>query len=238
MQDDESAPADPLAGIPELTTYTAEFEDDKVAGLKLVADSVAQQRQTASRILIFHPLCLALFSVVLAIVTQWIYKTRSDLARVITTWAGLIMAYLLLVRFLTKDYLIYAEDINWDWLDDDRILVTKFGEEIIGALVLGWVAGDGRGSRRKRVGRGLIRAWTVRLRYRGKGVGTGLLEEAVGIVNEKGGDGIDFAEEHANSKRVLRPFFNTAFNRRDMKAQDALDEVSRQRGTFVKRGSR
>lgn len=197
--EDEAAPVDPLAGIPELNTYAAESEEDQVAGLKLVADSIAQQRQTASRILIFHPLSLGIFSVVLALVTQWIYKDQSDIARVLTTWAGLTMAYLLVVRLFTKDYLTLAEEINWDWLGGDRIMVTKFGDEVIGALVLGWVAGEGRGSRRKRTGRGLIRAWTVKLRYRGKGVGTGLLEEAVSIATEKGGDGIDFAEEHAST---------------------------------------
>jgi hypothetical protein len=257
--DGAAAPIDPLAGVPELTSYTAASEEDKVDALKLIADSVAQQRQVAARILTFHPLCLAIFTVVLAVISQYIYTTPRDLPRVATTWAGLVMAYLVGVRMFTKEYLNYAEDVNWAWLDGDRIIVTKFGDAIIGALVLGWVSGDGRGSRRKRVGRGLIRAWTVKMRYRGKGVGTGLLEEAVGLVNEKGGDGIDFAEEHAStlhfprlelhrganannsspdSKRALKDFFNTPFDKRDIRAQKALDEVARQKGTFVKRGSR
>ena len=166
----EDVPVNPLAGIPELTTYAATSEDDRAAGLKLVADSVAQQRHVASRILALHPACMALFSVILAIVTQWLYKGGSDWPRIATTWAVLTLAYLLVVRLLTRDYVSHAAQINRDWLGSDRILVTKFGEEVIGALVLGWVAGDGRGSRRKRVGRGLIRAWTVGVRYRGKGV--------------------------------------------------------------------
>lgn len=195
----EAAPNDPLAGIPELTTFTAESEDDKVAALKLIADSVAQQRQTASSILIFNPVNLAVLAVVLAIAAQLTKAGHAGVWRVFTTWIGLVMAYLVAIRMFTKGYLDLAEQINWNWLDEDRLLVTRFGDEIIGALVLGWTPGDKKGSRRAKVGRGLIRGWTVRLKYRGKGVGTGLLEEAVQIVNEKGGDGIDFAEEHASA---------------------------------------
>lgn len=201
----EAPPNDRLAGIPELTTFTAESEDDKVAALKLVADSVAQQRQMASRILIFNPLNLAILAVILAVAAQLTNIGHAGIWRVFTTWIGLVMAYLVAVRGFTKGYLDLAEEINWAWLDEDRILVTRFGDEIIGALVLGWTPGDKKGSRRAKVGRALIRGWAVRLRYRGKGIGTGLLEEAVEIVNEKGGDGIDFAEEHASMCTPVSP---------------------------------
>ena len=69
-------------------------------------------------------------------------------------------------------------------------MVTKWGEEIIGALVI-------RVSKRER--KGYIRAWTVLRRYRGKGVGRGLLEEGVKRVMGKAAvKGVEFEEEHAS----------------------------------------
>jgi hypothetical protein len=59
--------------IPPLSTYTAESEEDRVDGLRLVADSVAQQRQVASKMLIFHPINLAVFFLVVAVAAQQLY---------------------------------------------------------------------------------------------------------------------------------------------------------------------
>lgn len=132
------------------------------------------------------------------------------------------MAALVGVRAVTSKYLVEAESLKWDFVCDDvngemgsthshtrnksgsggsnakDVLTTKFGNEVIGALVLEWIVGEGKG-RRKKVGRASIRAWTVKLKYRGKGVGTALLEEAVGLAEERGGDGIEFNEEHAST---------------------------------------
>ena len=225
---------DPLAGVPPLSNTLATSSDDKLAALKLVADSVAQQRQFASRVLIFHPLNLAVFGAVLAIITQLILKYKSsgdshwfgaDGALVGTTLAGVAMAALVSVRAITGKYLEEAEALKWDFVGGTPteetngdvmhtpshtrhrssgggsnmrdVLVSKFGDEVIGALVLEWIVGEGKG-RRKKVGRGSIRAWTVKLKYRGKGVGTALLEQAVTLVEEKGGDSIEFNEEHAS----------------------------------------
>ncbi|KAL8905728.1 MAG: hypothetical protein Q9207_002442, partial [Kuettlingeria erythrocarpa] len=61
---------------------------------------------------------------------------------------------------------------------ENLAVVTKWGEdEIIGALVM-------RVLRKEK--RALIRAWTVKGRYRGHGVGRGLLEEAVRVAREMG----------------------------------------------------
>jgi GNAT superfamily N-acetyltransferase len=89
---------------------------------------------------------------------------------------------------------------DWDWLGDDRMVVVKWGEEVIGALVLGWADGEAakkKQGRRKR-GKAIVRAWTVRLKYRGKGVGEGLLEEAVKVAGERGADGVVFERDHAS----------------------------------------
>ena len=120
------------------------------------------------------------------------------------------MAFLLAVRVLSGPYLTHAENINWNWLVEGSstagsnndsntkknkgeelvVLVTKWGEEIIGALAM-------RISKRDR--RAYIKAWTVKLRFRGKEIGRGLLEEASKIaLAEKGCRGIEFEEEHAS----------------------------------------
>lgn len=80
------------------------------------------------------------------------------------------------------------------------MLVTRFGEEVIGVCLVEWVSGEtGSGrAKRKRAWRGEIRAWTVRLKYRGKGVGSALLEVAVGEARRKGAAGLEFAEGHAS----------------------------------------
>lgn len=231
------APADPDE-IPELNTYEAEDEEDRIEGLKLVADSVAQQRQVASQILIFHPLNLAVFTAVLGVIAQIMYHDASDLALIFTTWAGVTMAFLVAVRWATGRYLVEAENINWTWLNDDTLIISKWGEEVIGSLVLGW-DDDGtlkkKGSKAKRRGRGVVRAWTVKLKYRGKGIGEGLLEEAVRVVMERGGEGIEFAEWHANSKRILHKFFNGYLDKMDARAQRALEKVANEKGNFGKK---
>ena len=65
---------DPLVDVPPLTTYVADSDSDKIAALKLVADSIAQQRQAASRVLVSHPLNVAVFGIVLAVVGKWLYR--------------------------------------------------------------------------------------------------------------------------------------------------------------------
>lgn len=184
-----------------MRTYTAEDEDDRVDGLHLVADSVAQQRQTASKMLIFHPVNLAVYALTIAVLAQYMWKTADDLLLLGTTVGGLTMIGLAAVRMAVGGYLTLAEEISWDWLGEDRLIVVKWGEEIIGALVLGWAdnseGAKKRGTRRKR-GKAVVRAWTVKLKYRGKGIGEGMLEEAVKVAGERGADGIVFDRDHAS----------------------------------------
>ena len=123
--------------------------------------------------------------------------SAGDFAILLTTFGGVFMAALATVRYVTRGYIFHAEELKWEWLGDDSVLVTKFGDEVIGTVVLGWEKGE-KGTRRKKSGKGIVRGWTVRLKYRHKGVGRVLLEEAVKLVNEKGGDGIEFAEDHAS----------------------------------------
>jgi len=137
----------------------------------------------------------------LALVAQLLYKTRSDLALVGTTWAGLVMAGLVGVRWAVSGYLVLAEEVGWGWIreGEDEVWVTRWGEEVVGVVVVKVVKEDvGGKGRRKGRGRGLVRAWTVKLKFRGKGVGTGLLEEVVRVCREKGVEGPEFADVHAS----------------------------------------
>lgn len=80
---------------------------------------------------------------------------------------------------------------------ENVVIITKWGgEEIIGALVM-------RVLRMEK--KAVMRAWTVKGRYRGHGVGRGLLEEGVRVAREMGcGDGLDF--DRAGHASEFPPF--------------------------------
>ena len=201
LQSSASAPAPsaPVDSLPALSTYTASTEDDRIDGLKLVADSVAQQRQVTSKMLIFHPVNLAVYFTAVGILISYLQRVGHDWIMMGTLLGGVTMCCFAAVRWAAGGYIALAEEINWEWLGEDRLVIVKWGEEIIGALVLGWADSElkKKGGRRKR-GKAVIRAWTVKLKYRGKGIGEGLLEEAVKVAGEKGADGIVFDAEHAS----------------------------------------
>jgi len=233
--DEDEAPliTNPLDEIPPLTTTTLTTEADKVAALKLVADSIAQQAQLAARAIIFHPLVIAGYVALLAMISQFMYKSSSDIGIFLTTAAGVTMACLVAVRGLTRGYINTAEEMNWSFAqhdgEDDTIIGSRFGEDIIGATILR-LERNGNGGGRKKAktgGKGIVRAWTTKMRYRGTGVGTEMLEEAVRITREKLGNSaeIGFAAEHANSKIVLPELFNGGFRKREVKAAKALEKV-------------
>ncbi|KAF2645241.1 acetyltransferas-like protein [Massarina eburnea CBS 473.64] len=230
----------PRSALPELSTYTASSEDDRIDGLKLVADSVAQQRQTAAKMLVTHPLNLALFALAAAVLAKYIVGEWDHVYLLGTTLGGLVFSCLVAVRWATARYLVHAEAINWAWLGADQMVVVKWGEEIIGALVLGWADAEGgkkKGHAKRRRGKAVVRAWTVRGKYRGKGVGEGLLEEAVRVAGERGADGIVFGGDHANSKRVLPALYNGFLDKQEVRAEKALEKVADEKGNFRQRRS-
>lgn len=123
------------------------------------------------------------------------------------------MALLIGVRWMSGGYLELAERVGWGFLraDDDghaqdQVLVSRFGDEVIGCVVLriGGTAGEKekekeRGKGRKKARKARVRAWTVGLRWRGRGVGRGLLEEAVTVaVEERECENVEFAAVHAS----------------------------------------
>lgn len=255
--DDPLLTPDLLASLPPLTTTILTTPTDQIAALKLVADSIAQQRQFASRALILHPATIAAYLAMAALTAQLLYTERGDIGLLATTLAGLTMVGLLAVRALTSRYLDLAEGLSWAFVttdagERDTIIGSRYGDELIGACVLrleqrhgiknGHANGSGSGSgnwggKKKIKGaaagggksgsQGVVRAWTTSLRYRGTGVGTELLEEAVKVTRERLGSTaeIGFAAEHANSTMVLPELFNGGFRRREARAARALEAV-------------
>ncbi|KAF2744189.1 acetyltransferase [Sporormia fimetaria CBS 119925] len=225
---------------PELRTYVAETDNDRAAALRLVTDSVAQQRQQASKSLLFHPLNLGAYVLTVALFVRSLWATNDDLPLLITVLFALTATCLVVIRYASSHYTTFAEHIDWDWLGEDRCIVVKWGGEIIGALVLGWAdnseGAKKRGTRRRR-GKAVVRAWTVRGKYRGKGVGKALLEEAVRVAGERGADGILFERDHANSKRILPGIYNGYLNNQEAKAEKALEKVADEKGNFRQRRS-
>jgi hypothetical protein len=228
---------DPLDSIPPLTTKTLTTAPDKVAALKLVADSIAQQRQFAAKAALFHPVTIAIYILVLAVASQFLYKSSGDLPLMVTTWAGITMTFLVGVRAWTSEYIAMAERFSSSFLENndgeqDIIIGSRYGEGIIGTLILriernGHSSGKKKSKGGKTGGKGLVRAWTTKQRYRGAGVGTELLEEAVRLTRDKLGNSaeIGFAAEHANSSIVLPEMFNRGFRKREARAAMALEAV-------------
>lgn len=263
---------DPLEGVPPLTTTVVTSEDDKVEALHIIADTVAQQRQFASQAILFHPAVISTMVIIFGLIYQWLYKgARSDWALIGTTSAGTVMALLISIRGLTGGYIEEAEAVGtWKWLDkgrdaeaageiaddQDTILLSRFGEKPIGALVLRGVrdvarstSGTGSGTRSRRQNSsgknapvtGMIRAFSVQNRYRRKGVGVELLEEAITVCQDKGWSGPEFAEDHALSKRVIPKMFHSSFAQREKKARAMLEKVKEESGVAakgVKKGKR
>ena len=246
----------PTNELPQLSTFTAASEDDRIDGLNLIADSVAQQRQVASKMMIFHPVNLAALGVIMAVVAQYMLRTHGDYFVFGTTAGGITMAFLIAIRWLTGGYIGLAEEVGAEWLGDDRVIVAKWGDDIIGSLVLGWADGDAAKKRgRRRRGKAIVRGWTVKLKYRGKGVGEGLLEEAVKVAGERGADGIVFAADHASkfyhyltycddvltrisdSQRILPSIYNGFLDKQEAKAEKALRKVADEKGNFRQRQS-
>ncbi|KAH8889725.1 hypothetical protein GQ53DRAFT_747949 [Thozetella sp. PMI_491] len=237
------APTAPAAtnddDIPPLYIGVLDNHDEKVDALKLVADSVAQQRQVASLTLVFHPACLAALAVGLGTAYQFAWVKRNhDLGLTLSMLSGVIMTYLLAIRYVASPYIRLAEEMKWSWLvgedgEEDTVIGTRFGDEVIGALVLRLEPNPGLAGKKKnrslslKGGRGVIRGWTTRLRYRGKGVGADMLQEAIRVTREKCGKdaAVGFAQEHANSTMVLPEFFNRPFRKQEQRAAKALDKA-------------
>ncbi|KAL7627685.1 hypothetical protein AAE478_001879 [Parahypoxylon ruwenzoriense] len=232
-------PSNPVPDdLPPLSVCILDSETDKVDALNLVADSIAQQRQSSSYYLVFHPYLLAILAVGLAIAYQYSWRIRRDLGMALMLHSGVVMTYLLGIRYFTGQYIQVAENLKWKWMvsedgEEDTVIGVRFGRDLIGALILRLepnqnLAGKKRNrSSTLRGGKGVIRAWTVKLKYRRKGVGIDMLHEAVKVTREKCGKDaeVGFAKEHANSTMVLPEAFNGPFRKNEQRAAKTLEKV-------------
>ncbi|KAF1821524.1 uncharacterized protein K489DRAFT_410984 [Dissoconium aciculare CBS 342.82] len=239
-------PEEPLADIPSLTTQHTSPSDTaaRIAALRLVTDSIAQQRQAANSALLFHPYNLAAAALVLAAVAQLLRaKLHLDWLGVGLSSMGVVMTGMAIVRMVTQGYIARAESYGLDWLDGGGadaaggvggggkekkkqqqpadVWVTRFGDEVIGAIVVDWRADARTGETQ-----GRIKGWAVRLRYRGRGVGAALLEEVVRAARARGlrgeAEAVVFAEDHANSLRVLPTLYNKQMDDRELSHRRTL----------------
>lgn len=202
---------------PPLTQGPLTTPSDRQAALRLVADSIAQQRQLAARSLISHPATLSLLVVLLAVIHR---LNRAELSAQLMFGSAATMTLLLAARYATSGYIARAEAFRWaEWLHDgDEVLGVRFGDDMVGALVL-------RVDEERRTG--AVRAWTTRLKYRRRGVGGDLLREAAAITRRRCGPDykLVFAKDHANSDMVLPDMFNGVFRTRNAYAQRALEKA-------------
>ncbi|KAJ6442820.1 acetyltransferase [Purpureocillium lavendulum] len=259
--------------LPPPLNYEVLTDDDdaKRDALQLVADSIAQQRQVASLAVIFHPLVLV--AAVVGCTLAWRHNAARDFGTALTACSGVAIAALAAVRLLTSRYIHLAEAFRWrDFIapppdaarrDEDLVLVARFGEELIGALVLrlkpaassssstspsssattSAATPTTRGKKKQQQqqkqqkqqnslqgGSGAIRAWTTKLRYRGRGIGGDLLRFAVMTTRSACDDDaapVSFDPAHANSAMPMPDMFNRPFRSRDDKARRALAHALR-----------
>ncbi|KAM3499206.1 hypothetical protein MY10362_007515 [Beauveria mimosiformis] len=235
-------------GIPQLTYTVAQTADEKRDALRLVADTIAQQRQVASTAVIFHPATLGPFVAVLA---GLVYRSGSDWVGAVILASGVIVAYLAAVQYYTYGYLQRAERFNWksfiappssasdEHAQQDTVLYARYGDHVIAALVLrlgveankmpsATVASQQQQPQQQR-GTGSsaqIRAWATRLRYRHTGVGGDMLREAVVLARSSLGLAatIEFSDSHAHAVDTTR-HFTAPFARREKSARQALAQA-------------
>ncbi|KAI1824178.1 hypothetical protein F4861DRAFT_273023 [Xylaria intraflava] len=244
-------PANTLSShLPPLSTGILETQADKEDALSLIADSIVQQRQTSSRHLISHPFLLLPLIASLAGAYQYAWTLRQEVSVFLLITCCMIMSYLLGIRYVTGVYGHAAEELHWSWLsptsspnaspsEQDLVLGVHYGKQLVGVLVLrlepspSSALASGSGHRRRsrssllRGGRGVIRAWTVKPGYRGRGVARDMLHEAVRLTRERCGRDaeVGFAAEHANSKAVPPEPFNAPFRRSERRAAKSLEKV-------------
>ena len=100
-----------------VTTSIATEREDLIAALKLIAESIAQERQVAARSIIHHWLSWVLMGIVFAGIFLVMYNDPSDCGRIILTCTGALVVALLLIRNFVAGYLDLAENTGtWKWL--------------------------------------------------------------------------------------------------------------------------
>ncbi|TQV96183.1 GCN5-related N-acetyltransferase [Cordyceps javanica] len=227
----------PLDDIPDLSLDVLRTEDEQKEGLELLAGTVAGMRTPATVTVMSHPSCLVPFTTFLSVIYYTRYTIPGHFKVTACCTYGSVLVYVLLIWCLARPYKTFAKDVNRAWLDEEGpnrdIMVGARGRDrkLAGVVVLRLspklVPTGGRRRTRSlsfKGGRGLIRAWAVRRKSRGRGVGKELLQEAVRITRDRCGKDADigFVQDHAHSKLVFHNMFNGFFHKVEIGADKAL----------------
>jgi len=222
--------------LPTLTLEPTTIRAERVAALRLISNSIAQQRQALNRRILSHWYFLAPAGAFVAVVAGVNYRHDHGLATLFIILAAVLMGLFSLVLRFSHDYVEHAEAIGCEagyarFIGDPGpegdgavVVVARWGGRVVGAVVLRNVAAAPPA-------RWEVWAWTVELRYRGKGLGTDLLQTAVAVAREKSAESgpvqIEWAEEHANSYRnhSLPHAFNEGFDRNEARARRLLSQI-------------
>ncbi|KAJ5640086.1 uncharacterized protein N7484_007948 [Penicillium longicatenatum] len=334
-----------------LETAPAITEADLISSLHLIADSIAQQRQMASKSIIHSGFYWSILVIIFEYLYRILWHTPADWIMILLLWVCSVIATLSGIKIWTSGYLDEAERVGrWSWLfggkwasnfdgereddafaplrwtlcqgvwfrvsgghvekalawcamkrnmkkkevlrqrslggvcdvgkaweeysagtsanDDasagleidvrkeslkegwmqDKVFVSRFNGRVIATLVIRTVPVDTDSvvtvprneydsdsevdsdgychlshlkptSQPEKV---VIRAWTVMQKYRGFGVGLGILQFAIEYALELGLQGPEFAVDHTNSLRALPKLFNGNMDRDDKRARDRL----------------
>lgn len=200
---------------------------DRADALKLVVDSVAQQRQVASRDVVFNPVCVSVLVAVLAVAHFGMQAMGHDFSAMLITYSGIVLIYLSTIRYAASTYIRIAEETDWHaWLENQDggeavVLGARYGTELIAAVVLDLPK---RNTRAKSQPKATIRAWTTKIRYRRRGLGGDMLREAVKAAKQAHGPNcaVEFAADHVHSNVALYDMFNGPFVSRQAQAVRAL----------------
>lgn len=259
---------------PSLRTGPATAGVEREEAFRLISSSVVLQRQAAALSVILHPAVLLFTFILLALTVRFIYHNPPRFLAVIIIWAGCLTVALVLTLHTTRGYLERAEQVGSPtWLKEglrnrsdgsrqtmpeDEIWITRYGDEIMGALVLRTSrihtnranlhsrtatntlpTSSGGGGARARSHRhsnsstrvtGVIRAWTIKPAYRLQGIGKSLLVAAVITCLTRKLDGPVFADDHVHSTRLLPPFFNKGLDRQEDWARSLLRSLIQEEG--------
>lgn len=173
-----------MAELPQLSFEPTTDKKDFVSALLLIANSIAQQRQTVNNTITLHPYFLAPLIALYSLIIKLNYKGRTgDVPTIGILLAGATIAILSIMSKYTAPYLNKAEKVGCDagykeMFEEGKkeVIVAKWGETVIGVAVLD--VGDKEEAK--------VIAWTTMLRYRGKGVGRGVMETAVEVAKKRG----------------------------------------------------
>ncbi|KAJ3493697.1 hypothetical protein NLG97_g4570 [Lecanicillium saksenae] len=205
-------------GIPQLKYVVAQTNDEKRDALRLVADTIAQQRQVASTTIIFHPAVLGPF---VALLAGLLYRSRNDWIGAIILISGITVAYLASVQYYTYGYLQRAENFNWKKFitpsadiseQQDTVMYARYGDNVIAAIVL-------------RLDKAQVSSKKA-LQKETRVSGGDMLRGAISVARSTLGSTVivTFSNPHAHTIDTTQ-FFTAPFQKREMRAQKALAQA-------------